>query len=457
MWDIIKFIFPYAIAFTIPLLITSLGGLICERSGVVNIGLEGLMIIGSFASALSISKLYPLMGAGALWVGLLVAAVAGAIFSLLHAFASINLNANQVISGTAINMIAGALTVYFARYITGSGNIQIISGLTRYDVPVLSKIPVLGKLLFTQTYSTTWLVLLILLGTYFLSLLPFFPTSRYRQPVAPLLAISSAVFLVALVKAAPRQRILWVGAAILMTAALLPRWASLDQAEILWQVHLHEASRASKQGQLSTTLAKGRQAEEVRPGLADTPYHLSLYLEDLGARPEAISALQLARTRAPRNRLISYRLGRNLEEMNKLDEAVEAYLQAADLDPIWAYPWLRLGLVYRQMDQPQDALNSMERSLQLGPGHHRARANLASLYAEAGQLETAQQMLTQLTKDYPLYVNGWFNLALVQLRMGHTTEASETLDIAEKLHGLESVQREQIDQLRQVIQRIQGN
>ncbi len=168
MWDIIVFIFPYAITYTIPLLITSLGGLVCERSGVVNIGLEGLMIIGSFASALTVSKLYPSMGDAAVWMGVLAGMIAGALFSLLHAFASINLNANQVISGTAINMIAGALTVYFARYITGSGNINIISGLRRFNMPVLSKIPVIGNLFFTQTYMTTWLVLLILLGSWYL-------------------------------------------------------------------------------------------------------------------------------------------------------------------------------------------------------------------------------------------------------------------------------------------------
>lgn len=168
MWDIIVFIFPYAITYTIPLLITSLGGLVCERSGVVNIGLEGLMIIGSFASALTISVLYPAMGDAAVWVGILAGLIGGALFSLLHAFASINLNANQVISGTAINMIAGALTVYFARHITGSGNINIISGLRRFNMPVLSKIPILGKLFFTQTYMTTWLVLLILLGSWYL-------------------------------------------------------------------------------------------------------------------------------------------------------------------------------------------------------------------------------------------------------------------------------------------------
>lgn len=168
MWAIIVAIFPYAIAYTIPLLITSLGGLFSERSGVVNIGLEGLMIVGQFAGALVIFILEPLIPNvnTVMWIGLLASMVAGALFSLLHAFAAINLNANQVISGTAINMIAGALTVFFARNITGSGNIRVPS-LSRSDIPVLSKIPVIGDLFFTQTYTTTWVILLILLISWF--------------------------------------------------------------------------------------------------------------------------------------------------------------------------------------------------------------------------------------------------------------------------------------------------
>jgi general nucleoside transport system permease protein len=168
MESVIFRIFPYAIAYTIPLLITALGGLFSERSGVVNIGLEGLMVVGSFIGALTISILYPILPGGAVWIGLLMAALFGALFSLLHAFASINLNANQVISGTAINMIAGALTVFLARKISGSGNIQIVSGLTRRNIPILDKIPLIGKLFFTQTYATTWVILLILLFCWFL-------------------------------------------------------------------------------------------------------------------------------------------------------------------------------------------------------------------------------------------------------------------------------------------------
>ena len=170
MWGTIQQIFPYAIAFTIPLLITALGALFSERSGVVNIGLDGLMIVGSFTGAFTVSKLQEAMPGSSLplWIGLGVAVLVGVLFSLLHAFASINLNADQVISGTAINMIAGALTVFLARNMTGSGNIRIMQGFIPKDIPVLSSIPIIGDLFFSKTYATTWLVIAILAISTFL-------------------------------------------------------------------------------------------------------------------------------------------------------------------------------------------------------------------------------------------------------------------------------------------------
>lgn len=162
MWDIVSGIFPYAIAYTVPLLAAALGGFFSERGGVVNIGLEGLMVIGNFVCAVAIAKLQPSLGQGAIWLGLAMAMAAGLVFSLLHAFASISLCANQVISGTAINMVASALTVFLARTMTGSGNVRITLGFVPFDVPILSSIPILGPLLFTKTYATTWLILAIL-------------------------------------------------------------------------------------------------------------------------------------------------------------------------------------------------------------------------------------------------------------------------------------------------------
>lgn len=162
MLDTLQQIFPYVISFTIPLLITALGALYSERSGVTNIGLDGLMIVGSFVGAFTIVQLQDKLGGNLpLWIGLLVAIVAGIIFSLLHAFASINLNADQIISGTAINMIAGALTIFLARNITGSGNIRIMQGFIPKDIPVLSNIPIIGEFFFKNTYSSTWLALVI--------------------------------------------------------------------------------------------------------------------------------------------------------------------------------------------------------------------------------------------------------------------------------------------------------
>lgn len=168
MWYTLTSIFPYVIAYTIPLLVTSLGGLYSERSGVVNLGLEGLMLVGSFAAAITIHLLEGLIPSGLLIpIGLLAAVIMGILYSLLHAFASITLKADQIISGTAINMLAAALTVYTARAILGSGNVRVNS-IIRKDISGLANIPVLGPLFFSQSYWSTWLVLAILVFSWFL-------------------------------------------------------------------------------------------------------------------------------------------------------------------------------------------------------------------------------------------------------------------------------------------------
>ena len=290
----------------------------------------------------------------------------------------------------------------------------------------------------------------MLVGGYFLSLLPFFPTSRYRQPIAPLLAVSAAAWLLAVWQQMPRRR-LWLATGLALMLALLPRWASLDQAEVLWQVYLHEASRASKLNNSQKTLAKGQLAEDARPGLADTPYHLSLYLEDLGERQQAIAALELAASRAPRNRLIPYRIGRNYEELGEARQAVAAYEQAASLDPAWSYPWFRGGLVLNSEGRQDEALRAMQKAYALAPGSQRIRSNLASLYAETGNMAKSYRLLTDLTRDYPLYLNGWFNRALVEYSTGRTGDARASLAAASALRNLSVQEREQIDQLQQTL------
>ena len=169
MWEFIVSMMPYALAFTAPLVIVGLGGMFSERSGVVNIALEGLMLMGSFATAIFVSLTYGVYGTESMiWLSLLVGALAGGLVSLLHAYASIHLKANQVISGTAINLMAPAATIFLARAITGSQNVQYTKGMSRLSVPVLSEIPIIGELFFTDTYVTTFLAFFIVILAWYL-------------------------------------------------------------------------------------------------------------------------------------------------------------------------------------------------------------------------------------------------------------------------------------------------
>ena len=171
MWELLIIIVPSAIAYTMPLLMGALGGLYSERSGVTNLCIEGLMLFGCFASAATIVKLQAIPGFSfnlAIVIGIIVAMLASTLLAALHAIASINLKADQTISGTAINMLSSALSLFLAQTITGSGNITVVRAVIRSDVPILSKIPVIGPLFFSETYWTTWICIAVWVISYFL-------------------------------------------------------------------------------------------------------------------------------------------------------------------------------------------------------------------------------------------------------------------------------------------------
>jgi ABC-type uncharacterized transport system permease subunit len=106
-------LFASAIRMATPLALAAIGGTICERSGVVNIALEGLMLVSAFfgvAAALAAPAALGISGLAASWIGVLAAVAAGVAMSSLHAFASITLKSDQVVSGTAINILALGMT-----------------------------------------------------------------------------------------------------------------------------------------------------------------------------------------------------------------------------------------------------------------------------------------------------------------------------------------------------------
>lgn len=162
--SVLYFIFQQTMFFTIPLLIVALGGMFSERSGVVNIALEGIMTMGAFTGILFLNMTGSSMsGQSQLILAILISMATGAVFSLFHAYAAINMKADQVISGTALNMFAPAFAIFVARVIQGVQQIQFTNTFRIESVPVLGKLPFLGPLLFQNTYITTYIGFAILI------------------------------------------------------------------------------------------------------------------------------------------------------------------------------------------------------------------------------------------------------------------------------------------------------
>jgi len=160
------FLIQQTMFFTIPLLVVALGGMFSERSGVINIALEGIMIMGGFCSILFINVMQDTMaGQPLLLLAILIAMLSGALFSLLHAYASINMKADQTISGTALNLMAPAVSIFAARMIQPSGvqQIQFTNTFRITKVPVLGDIPILGDMFFQNVYLTTYIGVAILI------------------------------------------------------------------------------------------------------------------------------------------------------------------------------------------------------------------------------------------------------------------------------------------------------
>ena len=158
--NIIYFLIQQTMFFSIPLLIVALGGMFSERSGVINIALEGIMVMGAFINVFQDR----LSGQGLFLLAFLVAAVAGALFSLLHAFASVNLKADQTISGTALNMFAPAFALFMARMVQGKSQVPFTDTFHIEKVPVLGDIPVIGPMFFQNCYLSTYIGILIFIA-----------------------------------------------------------------------------------------------------------------------------------------------------------------------------------------------------------------------------------------------------------------------------------------------------
>lgn len=128
----------------VPLTLGAMSGILCERSGVVNIAIEGMMLSGAFVATLvgSLTNI---------WIGLLAAVIFSGLLGLLHAVLSIKYKADQIISGTMINILATGMTSFFsAKFLQKYQQLNNPGRFPTWDIPGLSKIPFIGPILFSN-------------------------------------------------------------------------------------------------------------------------------------------------------------------------------------------------------------------------------------------------------------------------------------------------------------------
>ncbi len=152
-----------AIRIASPLIFATLGELICERAGVLNLGIEGIMTAGAFAGWLTV------YAGGNLWLGVLVAALVGAAFGLLHGTLVVPFGLSQHVTGIGITLLASSLTYYTYRLlfpkVTSPPRIPPFEPVA---LPLLSDVPIVGDVLFRQTPLTYFAFILVAIAAYVL-------------------------------------------------------------------------------------------------------------------------------------------------------------------------------------------------------------------------------------------------------------------------------------------------
>lgn len=170
------FLIQQTLIYAIPLMIVALAGIFAERSGIINLALEGIMIFGAFSGVLFVRMMQEneifvqSQGQILMIVAMLVAALLGAIFSLLLSFSAINLKADQTIGGTALNMLAPAFVLFFINLLTHQNTMGMYVGdaaswfmikPSTFGLPRNTDFGFIGNLLINKVYLSTYICLIL--------------------------------------------------------------------------------------------------------------------------------------------------------------------------------------------------------------------------------------------------------------------------------------------------------
>ncbi len=152
-------LFAAALRMATPIVYASLGGIFSERVGIINIGLEGMMLTSAF---IGVTVSYYTRNP---WLGVLAAVLVGGLLAFFHAVLTVKFAGNQIVSGTGINIFAMGFTAYMSQVIWGSrGASDTVTGIKDISIPLLKDVPVLGQILGTHSPLVYIMIIVTLLS-----------------------------------------------------------------------------------------------------------------------------------------------------------------------------------------------------------------------------------------------------------------------------------------------------
>ena len=177
------FLIQQTMLYAVPLMIVALAGVFAERSGIINLALEGIMIFGAFVGVMAVRELQTfevfiqaaadkdwITMQGMAMIAMLIAMAAGALFSLLLSFASVHLKADQTIGGTALNLMAPALVLFLVRILANQNTLQMATGdaaswfmikKSTFGIKKNVDIGFLGETFIHKVYLATYICILV--------------------------------------------------------------------------------------------------------------------------------------------------------------------------------------------------------------------------------------------------------------------------------------------------------
>jgi len=252
-------------------------------------------------------------------------------------------------------------------------------------------------------------------AVYAASVIAFFITARYRVQVAPVLALFAAC---ALVEAAPRylggvrRAFAFLGALALVLALTHPGLFAMDEKEVAYRTHIHNARRLSELRETKPALAEIDQAIALYPDYYEGYWQRAIINIAANDQLKAVDDYARALERKSDVPTIHYDFAQTLRRLNMTDKAITEYQTAIDLDPIMIEAHNNLGIAYREVRRYDDAIREFKRVIELDPRYAKAYNNLGACLAESGRTGEAIVTFQRATQLFPDYANSYKNLAM---------------------------------------------